>query len=580
MEAKRRKISTSNSSFGKNWEITYLFIEFHNQPQCLVCYKKFSAIKGFNIKKHYQTHSLKYDKYQDDERSLIFEQLKRELQQKQSYFLNLINKEDCATEASYSVALEIAKSNESCGDGELIKRCAMKMAKCFSEHKVAEKFKTVSLTHETLNIRIDDLNEYCEEALKLRIKNCMRYGLAFDCDLTQLLIILRSVDDDLNVTEELLDLVELDEETRGIDIYEVLNESFESYDKLSSVATDASPVMCDNINGLAGVLKEHGIKTIMLHCINMSSLCAKSHQLNNVMIKVVRIINFLRGNEALCCGKLKDFLEEDIPSDSSKRWFSAGKCLESFYFIVSDIILFLEEMVTQFNIDDLTKAREFIETLKDYKFLQDFAFLCDITSKVNQLNLMLQRKNQTVSNLVAEIDAFQCKLKLWKNEINAGKLDYFPLCLELSKTFDGSFQSMSEIIQKILDELETRFVDFALIRNDLKLFNNPMAAEIENQRSALKMELCELQNDPFYLSMITTKPVEFWKLLDKEKFPALRMFAAEILSMFGSTYQCEAGFNYIKNKYRTKLGNLKATMRLALNERDVDLKTLMKYKNY
>lgn len=336
--------------------------------------------------------------------------------------------------------------------------------------------------------------------------------------------------------------------------------------------------MCDNINGLAGVLKEREIKTIMLHCINMSSLCAKSHQLNNVMIKVVGIINFLRGNESLCHGQLKKILEEDILSYSSNRWFSAGKCLETFYSIVSEITLFLEEMMTKFNIDDLPKALEFINALKDYKFLQDFAFLCDITSKVNQLNLMLQRKNQTISNLVAEIDGFQCKLKLWKNEIMAEKLDYFPLCLKLSKSSTGSFHSMSEIIQTILDEFEVRFADLAFIRNDLKLFNNPMAVDIKQQRCDLQMELCELQNDPFYLSMENAKPVEFWKLLDKEKFHALRLFAAEILSMFGSTYQCEAGFNYIKNEYRTKLGNLKATMRLALNEKDVDLKILMRNK--
>lgn len=160
----------------------------------------------------------------------------------------------------------------------------------------------------------------------------------------------------------------------------------------------------------------------------------------------------------------------------------------------------------------------------------------------------------------------------------ANKLDFFPTCLELSKSFQSNFNSMSEIIQSILEEFESRFVDFALIRNDLKLFNNPMAANIADQRNDLKMELCDLQTDPFYISKKDIELLEFWKLLDKNKFSTLRLFAAEILSMFGSTYQCEIGQNFIKNKYNNNFGNLKATMRLALNATDVDIKTIIRNK--
>lgn len=576
MESKRRKIAPKGRTFEKDWEISYLFIEHNNQPQCLVCYEKLSAMKVFNVKRHYQTHSLKYDEYQDDDRCVIFEELKKKLQQQQSYFVNILTKADCAEEASYSVALEIAKSKGTCADGEFIKRCAVKMVKCFGEHKVAELIKSVSLSRETLSTRIDELNEYCEETLSLRIKNCLRYGLALDnCDLSSLMIIVRSVDDDLNVTEELLDLVEVLGEVKGIEIYEILNESFESYEKLSSVATDGSSVMRD----LAGVFKEHGTKTVMLPCINMSSLCAKSKELNEVMLKVVKMINFLQGNKTLCQGKLKNLLEDEIPLESSKRWFSAGKCLENFYLLRSDIVGFLDDRMKTFNNDDLLKAQDFINDLKDPEFLKIFAFLCDITAKLSQLNLKLQGRHQTVSNLVAEIDGFQCKLRLWKNEIVADKLDYFPLCLELSKNVEGIFSAVPGILQTLVQEFEVRFVDFGLIRNYLKLFNNPMDANIEDQRSDLKMELCELQTDPFYLAKKGVETVEFWKLLDKEKFPTLRLFAAEVLSMFGSTNHCDAGLKFIKNKHRTKLGDLKATMRLALNDRDVNLKTLIRNKH-
>ena len=42
-------------------------------------------------------------------------------------------------------------------EGELVKACAIKMAEAFGEEKIAEKFKTVSLTHQTMARRVADL---------------------------------------------------------------------------------------------------------------------------------------------------------------------------------------------------------------------------------------------------------------------------------------------------------------------------------------------------------------------------------------------------------------------------------------
>jgi hypothetical protein len=64
------------------------------------------------------------------------------------------------------------KHKKSFRDGELIKPCAIKMANAFSGSKIAEKFKTVSLSRQTVSRRfgemagnVSDTHALCHERL-------------------------------------------------------------------------------------------------------------------------------------------------------------------------------------------------------------------------------------------------------------------------------------------------------------------------------------------------------------------------------------------------------------------------------
>ena len=87
----------------------------------------------------------------------------------------------------------------------------------------------------------------------------------------------------------------------------------------------------------------------------------------------------------------------------------------------------------------------------------------------------------------------------------------------------------------------------------------------------LQMQLIDLQADvalkePFGI----TDPATFWlQMVSETAFPGLRKVALYTLTMFGSTYGCEAAFsamNIIKSKYRSRLTNehLHLCMRMAL----------------
>ena len=85
------------------------------------------------------------------------------------------------------------------------------------------------------------------------------------------------------------------------------------------------------------------------------------------------------------------------------------------------------------------------------------------------------------------------------------------------------------------------------------------------------MQLVDLQADVALKEHFQrTDPANFWlQLVSETAYPGLRKVALHILTMFGSTYSCEAAFstmNIIKNEYRNKLTDehLQMCMRMAL----------------
>lgn len=113
---------------------------------------------------------------------------------------------------------------------------------------------------------------------------------------------------------------------------------------------------------------------------------------------------------------------------------------------------------------------------------------------LNILNLKLQRTNQVISKLVSAIDSFRRQLLLFKNHIEAGNLHFFSSCQVLFEEHgkNCNFQKHLYLIDSLINQFNTRFSDFEMLRNDLILLENPFTARIEEQNIALQQELCDL----------------------------------------------------------------------------------------
>lgn len=143
------------------------------------------------------------------------------------------------------------------------------------------------------------------------------------------------------------------------------------------------------------------------------------------MSTVMKLINFLRASSALQHRLLRSFLTEvdaefdDLLLHNNVRWLSKGKVLERFWALRKELETFLLNQTSP-------KAKPYVEFLQNDEKMEIAAFLSDITAHLNDLNLKLQGKNNTVCNLMTAIRAFQRKLEIYKSDLQEGSLLHFP----------------------------------------------------------------------------------------------------------------------------------------------------------
>ncbi|XP_077340548.1 general transcription factor II-I repeat domain-containing protein 2-like [Lithobates pipiens] len=127
------------------------------------------------------------------------------------------------TKASYEVAMLIAKNCKSFAEGDFIKECVMKMVENICPEK-KQGFANICLARNTIAWRIEEISSDIKRQLTCQGADFDFFLIACDestdlSDTAQLLIFMRGVDDEMNVTEELLDLQSLTDQTRGKDLF-------------------------------------------------------------------------------------------------------------------------------------------------------------------------------------------------------------------------------------------------------------------------------------------------------------------------------------------------------------------------
>lgn len=123
------------------------------------------------------------------------------------------------------------------------------------------------------------------------------------------------------------------------------------------------------------------------HCIiHQENLAAQTLKMNHVMNLVVITVNFIRSralNHRQFQGMLSEINSEftDVTYYCKVRWLSSAKTLRRFYNLLNEIDTYMR-----------SKGREH-DKFTDKQWINDLAFLADVTEHMSSLNLQLQGKS-------------------------------------------------------------------------------------------------------------------------------------------------------------------------------------------
>jgi hypothetical protein len=578
----KRKVDSENRAFQSRWEAEYMFTDIGGKPVCLICGDNVAVIKEYNLRRHYET------KHQDKLKSLNAEQklqkvkeLKRNLTSQQTFFTKAKSQTEAAVKASFIVAEEIAKSGRPFSEGEFLKRCMMKVCDVLCSDK-KQIFANVSLSRNTVADRVCEMATDVKTQLIEKGKDFVAFSLAIDesndtTDTAQLAIFIRGVDSNLNVTEEILDMKSMHGTTTGKDIFDNVCQSLTNmnlpWDKLVGLTTDGAPAMCGEKSGLVGRMRLKMQENctgelIAYHCIiHQGSLCGKVLNMEGVMSTVTQTVNFIRA-KGLNHRQFQSFLQEinsefgDMPYHTEVRWLSRGKVLSRFFQLIEEICQFMD-----------SKGKD-STVFRDKKWKCELAFLSDITTHLNDLNLQLQGRDHLITDMHDAVKAFQVKLRLWETQMHHSNLSHFSCCQAMLNQVNAMVFPNAHFAEKLSllrAEFARRFSDFEAQKSNFELFRNPFAIDMETAPVNLQMELIELQcNGTLKAKYDTVGPAQFTRFIPEE-MPQLRLHAARCLSMFGSTYLCEQLFSVMKiNKtsHRSRLTDehLQSIMRISMTQ--------------
>ncbi|XP_027132687.1 zinc finger BED domain-containing protein 5-like [Larimichthys crocea] len=205
----------------------------------------------------------------------------------------------------------------------------------------------------------------------------------------------------------------------------------------------------------------------------------------------------------------------------------------------------------------------------DDMFLIKLAYLSDIFSKLNELNLQLQGKDKHLPHLADKINTFTRKLNVWEKRMSQGRTDVFENLTELAESIDSGATTVLPCIQQHIEALGGFFGKY--FPNSATQYDwvvDPFHASAPADFSCAEEEqLIEMTSDSALRLRFPTIPLsQFWLEVEKQ-YPLIGQKAVGILLPFATSYLCEIGFSAVaalKTKYRSQL-NIEPDLRVAVS---------------
>ncbi|XP_029372249.1 SCAN domain-containing protein 3-like [Echeneis naucrates] len=337
------------------------------------------------------------------------------------------------------------------------------------------------------------------------------------------------------------------------------------------ICTDGAAAMTGRLSGLTARIKEVAPECESTHCIIHREMLASRKmppELNSVMNDVVKVINHIKAHTHALNSRLFEQLCEEMDAEHKRlllyteiRWLSRGKTLARVFELREQLQRFLSE-----------KKSPLAAHFSDQEWVTKLAYLCDIFSLLNKLNLSLQGKMTTIFKLADKVAAFKAKLDLWGRRVNRGILDMFQTLAGIlceTESAPSLTKLVHDHLSSLLKEFERNFPTSKDPRTAKEWIRDPFVNKPAESSMSVQEEdqLLKIANDGGLKTVFetTTLPV-FWIKVMAE-YPEIANTALKILLPFPTSYLCEAGFSALtatKTRQRSRL-DISNTLRVSLS---------------
>uniref|UniRef100_A0A671L672 DUF4371 domain-containing protein n=1 Tax=Sinocyclocheilus anshuiensis TaxID=1608454 RepID=A0A671L672_9TELE len=293
-----------------------------------------------------------------------------------------------AHKAMYAVCLLLAKAKKPFSLAEeLIIPAAAVLAETMVGKTAADKIKTVPLSIDTVSCRIDKMGTDIVEQLVDKL----RAGESFSLQL----------DESVDVSGQ----AQLVAYVRYVDTKHEITAS-----------------MTGRIKGLIAHISQKNPDIQWTHCvIHREALASKkiSPELNSILNDAVKAINFIKSQPLNARLFLRLYYgmgseHTELLLHTEVRWLLRSKVLNRLFELRNEVCCFLSDNVSP------------LATLfKDNNWIAKLAYLADIFTKLNELNLSLQGRDITILKLYDRVGGSLSILHLYCREFATGFSDFF-----------------------------------------------------------------------------------------------------------------------------------------------------------
>ncbi|KFD64147.1 hypothetical protein M514_23636 [Trichuris suis] len=220
------------------------------------------------------------------------------------------------------------------------------------------------------------------------------------------------------------------------------------------------------------------------------------------------------------------------------------------------------------------------------KFEGDIAYMADLYTKFNEMNLQLQGDDLNLIKTKSVISAFVSKLLYFKNNLARGEFYNFPNLCELRRKGRINEQNV-EVYWRHLELLHQDFIERFEDILSLEVpdwITDPFSG-VENAELQLQEELLELQANEELKPKFDLGYRAFWlQRVIPHLYPGLWNVVRKLLISFPSSYLAERGFSVVADlltKKRNKLQIVnRGDLRLRLTSIEPDIEKLLSLRGY